>query len=383
MSARATMASSWLGFTLLGWISPIVPFLVPTIERQFGRTDLDIGLLYLVQAAAFTVAAVASGFLTERFGRRAVLVGAFLAQAGGLAGLTVAGEWPAFVAGGAIRGLGAGAIEGGIQALVLDLVGNGSREMNLLHVTWSAGAFVAPIGVALIIGVGSPWQTPIALAAAVSLALAAAFAVLEMPSGRRTRTPHEPRLGIGLPLVALSAAIAVYVAAESGIAGWLGRFFVGAPLTVSSSALSLFWGGLTAGRLVSARFATRIDPLRVVALAATCGAIAVVAAVAAPAPYLSAACFGVAGFAAGPIFPMIIVAGARLAPGRAVAATGILSAAAVAGGIVYPPVMGSISTSLGIAPAMLGTAALAATCAALAVVTGLLPASGRTAGRVG
>jgi fucose permease len=87
---------------------------------------------------------------------------------------------------------------------------------------------------------------------------------------------------------------------------------------------------------------------------------------------LSIAAFTVAGFAAGPIYPMIMLIGGRLYPGRAAAITGMLSAAAVVGGLVYPPVMGSLSVAAGIDVAMLGTAILAVLSGVLAFAAGLL-----------
>jgi fucose permease len=172
---------------------------------------------------------------------------------------------------------------------------------------------------------------------------------------------------MSLALVVVGASIAAYVAAESGVAGWLVRFLSDAPLTVASIGLTLFWGGLTAGRVVAARYATGVDPIRLTLIASLVAAASIVVAVAAPTPALSIAAFTVAGFACGPIYPMVMLIGGRLYPGRAAAITGMLSAAAVVGGLAYPPVMGTLSLTAGIDVAMLGTAALAALCGVLAV----------------
>ena len=361
---------------LIGWTSPIVPSLIRTLESHFRQDDAGIGVLYLVQAATFTAGSLAGGFATERFGRRLVLVAALAFNALGLATQALAGSWIAFAAAAMLRSAGTGIIEGGVQGLFLDAFADASgrfatsRMMNLLHVAWSGGALAAPLSVAALVENGVPWQWVFAATAIAAAVLAIAFAALAMPSGRRVHQPGVARIPLGLPLVAAGVAIAAYVAAESGVGGWLVRFLSGAPLGVASLGLTLFWAGLTAGRLVTARFATGVDPLRVTLAASVVAGLAIAAAVGAPSAGWAIALFTLAGFACGPIYPMIMLIGGRLYPGRATAMTGMLSAAAVVGGLIYPPVMGTISVSAGIGVAMLGTALLAAMSGVLAFTVG-------------
>ena len=70
--------------------------------------------------------------------------------------------------------------------------------------------------------------------------------------------------------------------------------------------------------------------------------------------------FGLAGFASGPVFPLIIAIGGERHPQRAAAVSGFLTSAAVIGGMIYPPIMGFLSVSIGLTAAMLGAGLLAA-----------------------
>jgi fucose permease len=373
-ASRRIAVTGWASFVLIGWTSPIIPSLIRTLEGHFGQDDAGIGALYLVQAAAFTVGSLVGGFATERFGRRPVLVGALALDALGLAGMALAGPWLAFGGAAMVRGAGTGIIEGGVQGLFLDAFTDTSgrfatsRMLNLLHVAWSAGALAAPLSVAALIGVGVPWQWVFGATGVAAAILAVVFGALPMPSGRHVRQPGVARMPLSLTLLVVGAAIAAYVAAESGVAGWLVRFLADAPLRIASLGLTLFWGGLTAGRLVTARFGTGVDPVRLTLVASIAAGVSIAAAVVAPSSAWSIAAFTVAGFAFGPIYPMIMLIGGRLYPGRAAAITGMLSAAAVIGGLIYPPVMGTLSVSLGIDLAMLGTAILAVASGALAFV---------------
>ena len=134
-----------------------------------------------------------------------------------------------------------------------------------------------------------------------------------------------------------------------------------AALTVATSALTLYWAGLTVGRLVSARIADRFDHLLFAATAAFAVAVCLVGAILAPTLPLSIALFVLVGVASGPVFPMVIAVG------------GSLAFAAVVGSVVYPPAMGFMSVTVGLAVAMGGAALLAAACGALLLVVRRLP----------
>jgi fucose permease len=151
----------------------------------------------------------------------------------------------------------------------------------------------------------------------------------------------------------------LYVASEIGVSNWLVRFLSSAPLGIATTALTLYWAGLTLGRLVSARLVDRFDHTRFAAAASVLMAAALVGAVVAPSLPVSVALFALAGFASGPVYPLIIAIGGERFPGRSAAVGGFLSGTAVVGGLFYPPVMGLMSVTVGLPSAMIGTAVIA------------------------
>ena len=145
------------------------------------------------------------------------------------------------------------------------------------------------------------------------------FAIVAMPSGRHTETEADagrrggPATGgrrrLPTPLLLLALAIACYVASEVGVSNWLVRFLEPAPLTQATTALALFWAGLTLGRLTAARLADRYDHTRFTIVSATATGVVLIGAILIPSLPVSIALFALAGFATGPVFPMIIVIG--------------------------------------------------------------------------
>ena len=213
--------------------------------------------------------------------------------------------------------------------------------------------------------------------------------------GRRdaVRAPSAPRTGraaaadarwrplaggrrrLPTPLILLAVAIACYVASEVGVSNWLVRFLEPAPLTQATTALALFWGGLALGRLTAARLADRYDHIRfAIASAAATGGRAHRRD---PRPVAAgldrAVRAGRVRDRAG--LPDDHRHRRRPLPGALVGRSRASSAAsAVVGSIVYPPVMGFLSVTVGLTVAMLGTVVLAFACAGALLLVSRQPA---------
>jgi MFS transporter, FHS family, glucose/mannose:H+ symporter len=366
-------------FLLIGWSGLLVPSLIRSVKEAFDQSDAGIGLFYFLYAAAYASGSLGGGLATERFGRRAVLGSAVGIHALGLVALGLGPSWVVFLVAGLPSGLGAGAIDGGVNGLFLDQFRSGrGRALNLLHLFFSVGALAAPLAVGVLVDGGVGWQAIIVATGLVAVPIAGLFAVVGMPGGRRTAADDPEAVApaatvrdrLSLPLILLGLAIAFYVASEVGVSSWLVRFLEPAPLSTATTALSLFWAGLAVGRLVSSQLADRFDHLRFATVSTTGVAIALVGAIFVASLPVSIALFAIAGFASGPVFPMIIAIGGERYPERSAAVSGFLTGSAVAGSIIYPPVMGFLSVTVGLTVAMVGNVILALACAGALVLAG-------------
>lgn len=370
-------ALGYASFVLIGWGALLVPSLVPAIERDFAQRDAGVGALYLVSALLFVIGSLASGYLMERLGRGLVLPAAVLALAVGLGLECVAPSWALFVIGAGIGGVGSGSVEVGMNGLFLDRFHeNRGRAMNRLHLCYSLGALAAPLTVGVLVELGVAWRVPFAvtcaLVAAVGLRLVTRdLGVPHVATAATFSRGHGARR-LPLPLVLLAVAIAFYVASENGVSSWLVRFLDMASVGVATFALSLFWAGLALGRIVASRFADRFAPIAVASACGLAAGAAIIVAVAVPSTPVSIALFAVAGLACGPIYPMIMASAGALFPTRVNAVSGILTAAAVAGSVVYPPVMGFISSGVGLGIGMAGAGMLGFACACALVAVRVL-----------
>ena len=272
--------------------------------------------------------------------------------------------------------------------MFLDLFRSGrGRALNLLHLFFSLGALTAPLAVGPLVDNGVAWQPIVVASGFLAVPLAVAFGFVAMPGGRRSSTPdaaevpaaaapeavgaaQRPSTRLALPIILLGLAIGCYVASEIGVSNWLVRFLEPAPLTVATTALSLFWAGIAVGRLVSSQLADRFDHLRYATVSVGAVAVALVGAIFVPSLPVSIAFFAIAGFVSGPVFPMIVAIGGERYPDRSAAVGGFLTGSAVIGSIIYPPVMGFLSVTVGLTVAMVGNAILALACAGALILVG-------------
>ncbi len=364
-------------FVLIGWGGLVVPSLAREVEDGFAQTDVGLGLFYFLTAVAYAAGSILGGMATERIGRRAILSGAAALLAVGLIAQGLSPDWWAFTVSGIVRSVGSGAVDGGGNGLVIDLY-QGARggRLNMLHLFFSVGALGAPFVLAARDIVGLSWQAVIVGSGVLALPLAIAFAMTDLADGRAR--PHlaadRGRSSLlAMPLLVLAVAIACYVACEVGVSNWLVRFLAAAPAATATSALGLYWAGLAAGRLAGSWIADRFDHLRLAIAAALACAVALVGAVAVPSLGASIALFTLVGFASGPIFPLIVAVGGERFPDRAAAVSGLIVASSVVGAVVYPPLMGVMSVTVGLPVAMVGTAVVVAAGAGALVVVGRMP----------
>jgi FHS family glucose/mannose:H+ symporter-like MFS transporter len=381
--SRRILATSYASFALVGWSMLLLPSLIRDIRADFAQTDAGFGLLYLAASLLFGIGAFFSGALAGRLGRRAILPTAALALSGGLATQGLAPAWPVLLVGAALTGGGAGALDAGVNSVIMDLSVSGRGDaLSRLHLFYSLGAFTAPLVLGLLVAAGVDWRVPMVASAGMGLALIAPLRLVgAVPARARIAVPPAdaatravPR-SLRIPLAALAIAIACYVAAEAGVSSWLVAFLADAPLTTATVALSLFWVGLAVGRLVAGRIGRRIAPARYATASVLVGSAAIAAAVLGPVGAVQIGLFAVAGFGLGPVYPMIMAVAGTYYPHRAAAVSGLLTTAGVVGSVTYPPLMGFTSASVGLGAGMLGAAALGAACGAAVL------AAAATAGR--
>jgi fucose permease len=358
---RLLAALAFAAFISLGLPDGLLGVAWPSIRRTFDLPLSQLGPLLGLIMAGYLVSSFLSGALVARWGVGRLLLGSNLIVVASCAGYALAPRWPVMLTCGLLAGLGAGAIDAGINAYAA--VHFAPRVVSWLHGSWGLGAALGPLVMTGVLAAGLVWRWGYAFVAIALTAMALAFA--------RTRDWWG-----GGP-VASGAAPAVVPPAMAGMAETLARpavwlhlvfFFLYTGLEASTGQwaysiltegrgmapslaglwVGAYWGSLTAGRFACGVIAPRVSTdalLRACTLVAPVGA----AFLWLDRGALALGGLAMVGFVLAPIFPLTISATpGRIGRGYATHAVGFQVAAACVGGAALPAAGGVIARRLGL-----------------------------------
>jgi fucose permease len=314
---RTPLGLSFFAFVLIGANDGAVGVLLPSIIAHYGITVATASLIFPAGTVGYLAAALNSGLLLERRGRRTLLMlgaGAFIA---GTTLALAAPPFPLLLPAFLLIGSGLATIDAGLNAYVAGLP-RSAGLLNYLHAFYGAGALLGPLVASAVLATSGRWNaTYLVWAVAGALVLAGfrfAFGVPERavrPQASAAGAARNPlTLALRSPLVWLAAAfLFVYVGAEVSLGSWSytllteGRHL---PALPASWMVSGYWLGLTVGRVALGRVADRWDVGRLLQGCIAGVLVAVLLVWVAPAGAVAALGLWLAGFSLGPIFPSTI-----------------------------------------------------------------------------
>jgi fucose permease len=306
-----------------------------------------------------------------------------LATAVSLIGYALAPAWWVMVALGAIAGLGAGAIDAGLNTFAATRFS--PRMVNWLHACYGIGAASGPMIMTSALAARHRWQFGYALVGVWQLLLAICFALTRrwwpksaplehLSVSAAGRTPNLSTLR--LPAMWLSIAVFFLYTGVEGAAGiWAYSLFTEAravPMMTAGTWVSVYWGALTVGRVLAGFAVGWVSANRLIRF---CVAAIVLGAalIWLNVPNLSFLGLGLMGLAAAPVFPSLIATTpTRLGAAHTSNGVGFQIAAAVLGQSLIPAFVGVLAGRLGLEA--VGPALFAAAVILFALVQGLTSA---------
>ena len=342
----STVLITLVAFVALGLPDGMLGVAWPSMRSTFGQPLAALGVVLLGLTCGYLAGSAASGFVEARLGTAAVLAAGFTASACAMLTFATAPDWPLFVAGALVLGLGAGSIDAGANAYIA--LEHGVRPLNLLHACYGLGAALGPAVMTALLTVGAVWRLTYVgmVGAELSLLAAVVFTWRSWTRSRRSSALNR-RPGVATPLALVGVSLAmffIYTAVEVGAGQWSYTFLTrarAAPIQAAGLAVSGYWAGLTLGRLVAAAASGRLGPLRLLH-----ASVAITVAALTfywwghwlPVELLALAA---AGFGLGPIFPALVaLTPARVGQAAASRVVGFQISAASAGGSMGPAGIG-------------------------------------------
>lgn len=375
----ALIALLAVGFVSLGLPDGMLGVAWPSMRRDFDRPLDALGAILILFTA---------GYLTSSFGTGSILgrmrVGTLLTLSTLLTGLSllafaIAPAWAVIVAIAGVAGLGAGAIDSGLNAYAA--LHHSPATLHWIHAAYGVGAAASPLFLGHLLAQGGRWQTGYAAAGGLELVLAGCFlatrrwwhtqpeavtspvpvaaasTMASAPSPQPTpdASPDRPSLRETLRLGRVRFGIAVfflYTGLEAAVGAWAFTLLTAHYHLPEDSAgrwVGAYWASLAAGRVLAGVFSRRLTPLTVIRLAAGALLAGTVLPLALRHPAAAQLALILLGFACAPVFPLLIaLTPQRVGPRHATSAVGFQIAAATLGQSLIPAAIGRAARAHGL-----------------------------------
>jgi FHS family L-fucose permease-like MFS transporter len=360
----------FLAFFAMGFVDAMGP-LAGTIQKQYRLSGFMAGLLPAFAFVAFAIFSVPGGVLAARIGKKKLLVLALaLSGLGVLVPTAVVPGFALLLGAVFVLGVGTTLLQVAGNPIMRDVSGEGrfASNLSLAQFVKGVGSVVSTYLVARLAVGELGWRRifPVFLAlTAVTLLSVMALKVQE------TRAEVPPSVGSSLsllrePVFGLAVlGIFLYVGAEVGMNTWLGprleslgftaeRFTLfGIDWGRASTALgsTLFFLGLTVGRLLGSGVLRTITPQTFFRLTAALGLVGILG-VLSGVPALAVLGVALAGLGFGNVWPVLFSLTVEHRPERGAELSGLMCMA-IFGGAVLPPLMGRIADAAGLGVAFL------------------------------
>lgn len=365
---------AYLGFVSLGLPDGLLGVAWPSIRASFNLPLDALGALLVMFTIGYLLSSFSSGRILARINVGSLLALSCLATAVSLLGYALAPRWSVMVTLALLSGLGAGAIDAGLNTFAATHFS--PRSVNWLHACYGIGATIGPVIMTGVLMADRSWQWGYAIVGLWQLLLAIGFGLTRQRWPDTTAMPETTASAhagmasssstLRLPAAWLSIAVFfIYTGLEAAAGVWPYSLFTEARgISVSTAGMwvSLYWGSLTVGRVI-AGFVTLFVPvrrlLRFCIIGISLGAMLVWLNFASLLSFVGLALMGLA---SAPIFPSLIATTPeRLGEAHTANGVGFQIAAAVLGQSLLPSLVGVLASKLGleiVGPALLISALL-------------------------
>lgn len=346
-----------VAFVSLGLPDAVLGVAWPSVRRTFGVPLDGLGLLLFATTSGYLTSSFLSGPIVRRVGVGGLLVGSSLLVVTSAVGYALSPGWAFVLLAAVPAGLGAGAIDAGINAYAAARFPPG--RVAWLHASWGIGATLGPLLMTGVLAHGWSWRWGYGVLAFVLTGLGLAFqgtrALWEAGEKIGGEAGAAARIGDSLREPFLRANVAlffVYTGVEAMAGQWAYSLFTeGRGFSPEGAGVSVgaYWGSLTLGRIVSGALAHHVPPALLLRGSVALLPVFAFLIAATRGPLWGFSALALLGFAGGPVFPLLIAGTPeRVGAAHSHNAVGVQVAAACLGSAALPAVAGVLARAYGI-----------------------------------
>jgi len=260
---------AYVAFIALGMPDSLLGIAWPTMRADFGVPLDMLGTLLIGSVSGYMISSFMSGALVGRYGVGKILAASCFLTGLALAGYTIVPEWWMMVLLGVVAGLGAGAIDAGLNTYAAAHFSEGLVQW--LHASYGIGITMGPIIMTMALTTYDSWRVGYRIVAGFQWAMAIAFVLTLSWWGDQKSSDGEKRLTdyktpmaetLRRPRVWLSVLLFfLYVGAEVSLGTWGFSLLTesrGMETALAGFLIGSYWATFTIGRVLAGLFAKRL-----------------------------------------------------------------------------------------------------------------------------
>ncbi len=349
---------AYIAFISLGLPDGLMGVAWPSIRAFFGRPLDSLGVLLFAGTAGYLTSSFFSGRIMARLGVGGLLAASCAITGAGLIGYTVAPVWGVMIPLAVTAGLGAGAIDAGLNTYVAANFGEGL--MQWLHASYGIGVTLGPIIMTAGLNVFGTWRLGYVVVGVAQILLATSFLfTLKLwqtkehspDSGEERKltdyktstldTLRQPRVWLSLLLFFL------YTGAEATLGSWAYTLLTesrGIASSVAGIWAGSYWAMFTIGRMAAGLYTRHVGVNLLIRGSLSAAFIGAILLWWNPLAVISVIGVAMIGLAVAPIFPGLVSGtGSRVGARHAANTIGMQIGAAGLGAAFVPGFAGILA----------------------------------------
>jgi len=352
---------AYIAFIALGLPDGLLGVGWPSIRADFSIPLDSLGMLLIAGTMGYLTSSFFNGQLISRMGVGGLLAASCGLTGAGLIGYTLVPSWWMMVGLGVVAGIGAGAIDAGLNTYVAANFGAGL--MQWLHASYGIGVTLGPIIMTMAVNRMNSWRLGYDTVGIFQLILSACF-LLTLPmwkQGERhpgSGEPHrltdyktpvletilQPRVWLSLLLFFL------YTGAEVSLGVWVYTLLTESRQVSPETAglwTGSYWATFTIGRVIAGLYARRVGVHTLLQGSIAGALLGAVLLWWNPVEIVSLIGVALIGFAIAPIFPGLVSGTSqRVSPRFAANTIGMQMGAAGLGASLVPSLVGVLAKNI-------------------------------------